>query len=176
MIGRPAATEYAAYYANYISQAPGDDPLSLLEAGLVDTPKFYAAIPEQKSLFRYAPDKWSLREALNHVNDAERVFAFRALWFARGYTDALPSFHQNVALVSSLADSVAWPQHIVEFRAIRAATLTLFKNLPDEAWMLSGVACNNPFTVRALAWIIAGHDAHHQRIAREKYLSPPAPH
>jgi hypothetical protein len=171
MIGRPAATEYAAYYANYIAQAPGDDPITLLEAGLIETPKFYAAISDHQSLHRYAPDKWTLREALNHVNDAERVFAYRALWFARGYTDELPSFDPNVAAVSSLANNVAWPQHIVEFRAIRAATLTLFKNLPDEAWMLSGVASGNRFTVRALAWIIAGHDAHHQRIAREKYLS-----
>jgi DinB superfamily len=172
MIGRPAPTEYAPYYANYISQAPGDDPLTLLEAGLVETPKFYAAISDQKSLQRYAPDKWSLRELLNHVNDAERVFAYRALWFARGYTDALPTFDQNVAVISSLADHVAWPQHIVEFRAVRAATLTLFKNLPDEAWLLSGIASNYRVSVRALAWIIAGHAAHHQRVAREKYLSP----
>ena len=171
MIGRPAPTEYADFYANYISQAEGDDPIATLESQLIETPKFYSAISDHKSLSRYAPDKWTLREALNHVNDAERVFAYRAFWFARGYTDALPTFDQNVAVISSEANSVAWPQHIVEFRAVRAATLTLFKNMPDEAWLLSGIASGNRVSVRALAFIIAGHCAHHLRIAREKYLT-----
>jgi hypothetical protein len=104
------------------------------------------------------------------VNDAERVFVFRALWFARGFDSPLPSFDQNVAVSTAYSDERSWQSHVDEFRAIRAATLAFFENLPDDAWMRRGVASGNAVTVRALAYIVAGHVAHHMKILHERYL------
>ena len=97
MIGRPEASEAAPYYFTYINQAPGDNPVRLIEAQLDEALPILTAITEEKSLYRYAPDKWSIRQALNHLTDTERVFAVRALWFARGLDTPLPSYDQNIA-------------------------------------------------------------------------------
>jgi hypothetical protein len=168
--GRPQETEAAPYYFTYIRQAEGDDPISTLERQLADARGTFAGISEEKSLYRYAPDKWSIRQVLNHVSDTERSFAFRALWFARGFDSSLPSYDQNIACAGAQADKVPWLAHIGEFLHVRAATIDLFRNLPEEAWMRSGIASDNRFTVRALAFITAGHYAHHLRILRERYL------
>ena len=97
MIGRPQADEAATYYFRYIDQTTGDDPFLLIEEQFEESMKLFSAISEEKSLFRYAPDKWSLRQVLNHVSDTERAFAFRALWFARGFETALPGQHSDLA-------------------------------------------------------------------------------
>jgi hypothetical protein len=109
-------------------------------------------------------------EVLSHVNDAERVFVFRALWFARGFDTPLPSYDQNIAISAAGANERPWASHVDEFRTVRAATLTFFRSLPPDAWMRRGVASGNPFTVRALAYIVAGHVTHHTNIIRERYL------
>lgn len=101
--------------------------------------------------------------------DGERVFMFRALWFARGFEDPLPSFDQEIGFKAAESDKVSWRSHVDEFRAIRSATLALFRNLPEEAWLHSGIASDNPVTVRALAYIVAGHVSHHLAILRERY-------
>ena len=106
----------------------------------------------------------------NHVNDAERVFVFRALWFARGHSSPLPSFEQEIATTAGKADGVPWARHVEEFREVRLATLSFFRNLPEEAWTQSGIASGNPVTVRACAYIVAGHVAHHTAVLREKYF------
>jgi DinB superfamily len=106
-----------------------------------------------------------------HLNDCERLFVFRAFWFARGFTSPLPSFDQNVAMTAAGAQQRSWAGHIDEFRAVRAATLELFRNLPAEAWGRRGIASDNPFSVRALAYITAGHVVHHAAILNERYLS-----
>ncbi len=168
MIPRPEATEAAPYYFTYINQVPGDDPLAALETQL-DEP-LLATISEEKSLHRYAPNKWSIRQVLNHVTDSERAFAFRALWFARGFDTPLPSYDQNVAASGAEADQVFWAAHVEEFRRVRLATISLFRNMPAEGWTRSGIASDNRFTVRALAYIIAGHFAHHMAVVRERYL------
>ena len=170
MNGRPGADEAAAYYFTYIDAAIGDDGLALIERQANEAPSFFAGISEEKSLSRYAPEKWSIRQALNHVTDTERAFAFRALWFARGFAEPLPGFDQEVAAAGINADAIPWAAHIEEFRNVRGATIALFRNMPAEAWGRRGVASGNPFTVRALAFIIAGHVEHHMRIFREKYL------
>ena len=170
MKGRPYETEFAPYYLTYIRQADGDDAISILERQLADSPGTFAGISDEKSLYRYAPDKWSIRQVLNHASDTERAFAFRALWFARGFESSLPSYDQHIACAGAQADTVPWHAHIEEFQHVRAATIALFRNLPEEAWMRSGVASDNRFTVRALAFIAAGHFAHHLRILRERYL------
>lgn len=105
-----------------------------------------------------------------HVSDTERLFAFRAFWFARALDSPLPSFDQDAAVPLAGADERSWASHIEEFQTVRAATLTLFRNLPDDAWMRRGVASGNPFTVRALAYTCAGHVTHHLGVLRRLYM------
>lgn len=170
MIGRPQPGEAAPYYFNYIDQAPGDDACEMAERQLNEALPFLKNISEEKSLHRYAPDKWSIREVLSHVSDTERVFTFRALWFARGFDTPLPSFDQNIAIQGAKADAVSWATHIEEFREVRQAAISFFRNLPEEAWSRRGIASDNPFTVRALAFMIPGHMEHHLKLLRTRYL------
>ena len=170
MIRRPDSTEAATYYFTYIDQVTGDDPLKVIESQLAESLKFFSEISEEKSKHRYAPDKWSIRQLLNHVTDTERAFAFRALWFGRGFSASLPGYDQEIGASGAAADAVAWADHVEEFRRVRLSTVSLFKNMPDEAWSRAGIASDNRFTVRALAFIIAGHVAHHTKILRERYL------
>jgi hypothetical protein len=170
MTGRPQATEAVPYYFIYIDQVAGEDVCTILEKQLDEVLPLFTGISAEKSLYRYAPDKWSIRQVLNHLSDCERLFTFRALWFARGFDPPLPSFDQHLAVAGALADGVAWAEHIEEFRRVRRATLSFFRNLPEEAWSRRGIASDNPFTVRALAYIVAGHVEHHVRILRQRYL------
>jgi hypothetical protein len=167
----PDRTEAAEYYFTYIDQVPAGDIRTILEAQRGEAVRLLSGITETRSLHRYAPDKWSIRQVVSHLNDTERLFVFRALWFARGFDTPLPSFDQNVAIESARADDRSLADHVSEFDGLRAATVAFFRHLPDEAWSRRGVASGNPFTVRALAYIGAGHVAHHMRILRERYLS-----
>ncbi len=130
----------------------------------------FTGISEEKSLYRYAPEKWSVRQVVNHVNDTERVFVSRAFWFARGFDSPLPSYDQDLSAAAARADEVPWADHVEEFRGIRLATVAFFRNLPAAAWGRSGIASGNPFSVRALAYITAGHASHHVAILQERYL------
>ena len=168
---RPTREEAAAYYFTYIDQVRGDDLLAELESQEAEVARLLGGISEERSLHRYQADKWSIRELLGHVNDCERLFAFRALWFARGFDTPLPSFDQAVATAHAGSDGRSWEGHVGEFRALRAATLALLRGLPEEAWERTGVASGYPFTVRALAFVIAGHAAHHVRVLNERYLA-----
>jgi hypothetical protein len=170
MISAPDRTEAAEYYFTYINQVGGGDICDILEAQLPETLALWRGISDEQSLRRYARDKWSIRQVVSHLNDTERMFVFRAFWFARGFDSPLPSFDQNIAAVAALADERSWSSHVEEFRAIRAATLAFFRTLPAEAWLRRGVASGNPFTVRALAYIAAGHVTHHNTIVRTRYL------
>jgi hypothetical protein len=170
MIGRPAPNEAAPYYFGYINRVSGDDILRTLQSQLDETLPFLRGIAEEKSLYRYAPEKWSIRQMWGHVNDTERVFLMRALWFARKFQTALPSFDQEIAVANANSDEVPWARHVEEFREIRLATISFFRNLPEEAWTRTGTASGNPFSVRACAFIVAGHVTHHTRVLHEKYL------
>jgi hypothetical protein len=163
--------EAAPYYFRYINLVPGENIVETLQGQLTSTMPFLQGISEERSLSRYSPDKWSIRQVLNHVNDGERVFLYRVLWFARGFKDPLASFDQDDCVASAGADDVSWASLVDEFRGIRLSTLSFFQNLPDAAWSRSGVASDNHVTVRALAHIIAGHLAHHRNVLEEKYLS-----
>ncbi|HEU4869546.1 MAG TPA: DinB family protein, partial [Pyrinomonadaceae bacterium] len=134
------------------------------------TVRFLKGISEQQSQNSYASGKWTIREVLNHVNDGERLFLSRAFWFARGFQDALPSFEQDIAVKFAKANETSWASLLEEFKTVRAATISFFDNLPEEAWSRSGIASDNPVTVRAIAYIIAGHVAHHVNVLNEKYL------
>ena len=168
---RPATAETAPYYFRYIDLVPDGNIVETLSKQLTETSSFLGTISEEQSLHRYAPDKWTVRDVLNHVNDGERVFLYRALWFARGFPGELPSMDQDVGAAGAEANNVSWADLTEEFRHIRLATLSFFRNLPPAAWSRSGVASDNPFTVRALAYIIAGHTKHHETVIRERYLS-----
>ena len=170
MTGPPDKSEAAAYYFRYIDRVPPGDVVGRLEEQIHQLVSLFQGISEERSLHRYAPDKWSIRQMVNHVSDTERLFAFRALWFSRGFQDPLPSFEQDPAVAAAKADVVPWARHIEEFRAVRQATVAFFRNLPAEAWSRRGVASGNPVTVRALAYIAAGHADHHASVLRERYL------
>ena len=170
MTGRPLETEFAPYYLTYTDRVKGDDVFGLIERQLDEFPALFAGISEEASLHRYAPGKWSIRQLLNHVTDTERAFAFRALWFARGFEAPLPGFDQDTAAVGAGADHVSLASHLEEFRSVWLATISLFRNMPPDAWSRSGIASGNPFSVRAIAFIAAGHVEHHAAILRERYL------
>ena len=163
-------TEAAEYYFTYINQVPAGDIREVLQRQEPETVQLLGNIPEERSLHRYEPGKWTIREVVSHINDTERMFVFRALWFARGFDSPLPSFDQNIAIRTAGADERALGSHVEEFRAVRAATVAFFQDLPADAWARRGIASGNPFSVRALAYIAAGHVAHHNRILRERYL------
>jgi hypothetical protein len=170
MIGIPQADEAAPYYFRYIDLVSDGNILQILRSQMEEALSLFSGISEEKSLYRYQPEKWSIRELLGHVNDAERVFSYRALSFARGDGSALPSFDQNAWAPQAHADDHSWASHVEDFQAVRLATLTLMRNFSPEVWMRRGVASDNSFTVRALAFIIAGHVAHHLSVMKEKYL------
>ena len=167
---RPQTTEAASYYFKYIDLVNSDQIVPAIKDQLDQTVQFLEGISEEQSLQAYAPGKWTIREVLNHVNDGERVFLGRAFWFARGFQDALPSFDQDVAVQFAKANDTSWADLVEEFKSVRAATISFFDSMPDEAWSRTGVASDNPVTVRALAYIIAGHLTHHVNVLRDKYL------
>src|SRR5438270_13806227 len=119
MIGRPHADEAAPQYFPYINQVEGEDPAAVLQPQLEECLQLFASISEEKSLHRYAPEKWSMRQLLNHVTDTERAFAFRVLWFARGFAAPLPGYDQNTSAAGAQADAVAWSAHVEEFDRVR---------------------------------------------------------
>ena len=167
---RPTANEAASYYSKYIDLVGNDDVVSYLDGQLKETMPLLESIADGDSTYRYAPDKWSMRQVLNHINDCERVFLGRALWFARGFTDPLPSFDQEIAVAGAKANETAWAELVDEFRIVRLGTLSFFRNLPDEAWSRTGIASDNPVSVNAIAYIIGGHVAHHVNVLKERYL------
>src|SRR2546427_5993791 len=157
MIPRPQTAEAAPYYFTYINQVTGDDPLGALENQLEEA--LFSEISEEKSLYHYAADKWSIRQVLNHVTDTERAFAFRALWFARGFESLLPSYDQNVAASSAEADRPSWAAHVEEFRRVRLSTTSLFRHRPSHASPRSRIASNNRSNARPLRYVIPEHFA-----------------
>ena len=170
-IGRPDTTEYLSYYGKYISMVPDGDILAVLERQMEDTAGFLGTIPESQASFRYAPDKWSIKELVGHVIDGERIFAYRALWFARNDKTPLPGFEQDDYVRNGAFDNHRLSDLASELKSVRQATLFLFKHLDRDAWTRRGVANDDEVSVRALAYIIAGHELHHREVLRTKYLS-----
>lgn len=169
MLGKPLANEAAEYFWTYIGKVGGDDVVAELEKQADEFAALLRRVSEEASLYRYAEGKWSVREAVGHIIDTERVFAYRALWFARGLGGELPSMDQDVCVRNAGSDAVPMAQLAAEFVAVRAATMAMVKPLPSEAWTRTGVASGKPVSVRALVWIICGHVEHHARILRERY-------
>ena len=168
---RPQQNEAASYYSRYIDLIQTDDIIPTLKSQLEDTKSFLAGISDEQSLTSYALDKWTIRQVVNHVNDTERVFAHRAFWFARGFGDALPGFDQDICVAAAAANEMSWTGLKDEFTNVRLATISFFENLSPDSWSRTGIASDNPFTVNALAYIVAGHVAHHRKVIEERYLA-----
>lgn len=165
---RPAPTEYAPYYANYISQVPEEDVLAALESQLADMLAVLRGTPESQGDVRHAPFKWSVKEVVGHLADCERVMGYRALRFARSDDTPLPSFDENAYVPAGEFDSRTLADLTDELEAVRRSHLALFRGLPESAWARTGLANNNPVSVRALAYIIVGHSRHHTAILRQR--------
>lgn len=169
-VTRPRPDEYASYYEKYISLITSDDIVSVLEAQGVLMTQFLTARSEREGNFRYAPDKWSVKEVIGHLSDSERIFAYRLLRISRGDETPLPGFEQNDYIAPGAFNERILADLAAEFAVVRMATMALVQSLPDEAWKRRGTASDNPITVRALAYIIAGHEVHHRKILDEKYF------
>lgn len=170
-ITRPLPEEYAPFYRGYIEQVEGRDALAALREALDNTTRFLQSIPTEKWNFRYAPGKWSLKESVIHMLDTERVFSYRALRISRNDQKPLQGFDQDDYIPFYHAETRSPESVIEEYRSIRLATLSLFQNLDEAAVNRMGTASGKGVSVRALAYMIAGHEQHHMRLAREKYLA-----
>jgi hypothetical protein len=170
-VPRPGASEYAPFYAGYVAGVPDGDLIALLEQQAAETVALLAGLSETRCDHRYAPGKWTIREVLGHIVDGERVFSYRALTFARGDAGPLPSFDENAWAAASNAGRRTMKDLLAEYRAVRAATVALLRSFGEAEFARSGIASKNPVTVRALAYIVAGHERHHLKILRERYLS-----
>jgi hypothetical protein len=167
---RPQPTEYAAYYEKYVSLVPGTDILGVLEAQGMLMTQLLGARSEREGNFRYAPDKWTVKEVVGHIVDTERIFAYRALRISRNDKTPIEGFEQDDYVKNGGFNDRTLVDLAGEFSQVRGATLALFLGLGGDAWQRRGTANKNEVTVRALAFIIAGHELHHRRILEEKYL------
>jgi uncharacterized protein (TIGR03083 family) len=167
--GPPEAGEYAAYYAGYVSRVPPGDLLAHLEKQGRATAAALRSLTPAQAAVRYAPGKWSVAEVLGHVIDSERIFTYRALRIARGDETPLPGFDQDRYAPAGAFDRRSPADVVDELESVRRATLTLLRGLPADAWVRRGTASGHPVTVRALAYIIAGHELHHLEVLRARY-------
>ncbi len=168
---RPEATEYQSYFGRYVSLVPEGDIVAQLEAQLAETLELLRGVPEAEAGFRYGPDKWSIKQLVGHMIDTERIFAYRALCFARHDRTPLPGYEQDDYIRGGSFDAHPLASLAAEFESVRRASVFLFKHLDGEAWARTGTANNSEVSVRALAYIIAGHELHHREILRTRYLS-----
>ena len=169
-MNRPEATEYADYYANYISKVPGSDVLNVLESQRLQMLQLFAGRSERDGSFRYAPGKWTVKEVLGHITDTERIFSYRALRIARGDQTPLPGFEQDDYVRSGAFGDRTLADLAEEFGAVRTASVSLLRSFNEEAWSRRGMASQKEVTVRALGFMIAGHQIHHRIILEERYF------
>jgi hypothetical protein len=167
---RPQPGDYVPYYEKYVSLVPDQDILATLKKQLPETVRLLSACAEDKGDLRYAPGKWSVKEVLGHVIDTERIFSYRALRIARNDKTPIEGYEQDDYVKYGPFGKCSLASLIEEFTSVREATLSLFRGLDEPAWVRRGVANNSEVSVRAIAYIVAGHELHHRRILREKYF------
>lgn len=166
---RPGNDEYNPYYNTYISLVPDGDVLITLANQRADALLQFGKLTDEQAEYRYASGKWSIKEVLGHIIDTERVFGFRALWFAHNSKEALPSMDQEEFSKHGTHGVRPWKDLIAEFDHLRVSTMDMLGHFDEAAWHRRGVASGNEVSVRALGWIIAGHELHHRKVLREKY-------
>ena len=167
---KPNPGDYAQYYGQYISLLPDEDILVILEDQKKTSEEFLKALSEEQGNISYAEGKWTIREVIGHIIDVERVMAYRALCFSRGEKQEQPGFEQEDYITNGNYNHRALNDLISEFVAVRKSNLFMFKSFSDEMLKQSGIASDNKVTVLALIYIIAGHEKHHVKIIKEKYL------
>jgi len=167
---RPQSNDYAPYYGKYVMLVPDGNFLEILESEPQEMKQLLEPLTDQQADFRYAPGKWSIKESLGHINDAERIFAVRILRIARGDQTPLPGFEQDDFVKVSNASSRKLVDLLEEFSAIRRGTIALIRSLDDASWHRRGIASGKEVTVLAIAFIIAGHALHHRIIFEKQYL------
>jgi hypothetical protein len=165
----PEASEYNPYYGKYISLIAAGDILATLTNQVDRMKSLLSRLGSEEANYRYAPDKWSIKQSLGHLIDAERIFAYRALRISRADKTPLAGFEQNDYVPAGPFEFISLPELLEEYAAVRRATVLLFRHLRPEAWERRGTASNSEVTVRALAYIIAGHNEHHYELFRDKY-------
>jgi len=169
-IARPATDEFVPYYGNYINKVTEPDVVALLVALKKSTGDLLAGLSEAQAAFRYAPGKWTLREVIGHLSDAERIFGYRLLRIARGDQTPLAGFDENTYVPAAGFERRPLKAVAAEFASVRDATLTLLDGMTPEALALRGTASEKPISARALVYIIAGHEKHHLGVIKERYL------
>lgn len=168
---RPAAGEFLPYYGTYIDRVPDGDVVETLRRQVGDSLALIRSIPEAVGDKRYAPGKWSVREVIGHLIDAERIFSYRALRFGRADTTPVAGFDENAYVANSPYSKVSLADLADELNHVRGATVHFFGNLDEEAFNRRGAANGAEITVRALAFILAGHESHHMNVLKTRYLS-----
>jgi uncharacterized damage-inducible protein DinB len=167
---RPSQTDYPVYYEAYISKIQADNILEILQQQKEAVKELLTSLPVEKENYRYAEGKWSVKELLGHIIDGERIFAYRALRFARNDKTELPGFNQDAYIENADFDSRTMLSLLEEFLSVRDASITLFKNLTEEELSHKGIANGKQVTVNAIQYIVAGHELHHMNILKERYL------
>jgi hypothetical protein len=167
---RPDKSEYPAYCEGYIERVPAGNIVDILRGQLEDSLALFRSIPEARGGYRYAEGKWSVKELIGHVTDGERIFAYRALRFSRGDATPLAGFEQDDYVRGGGFDRRGLKDLIDEFEHVRRATISLFSSLDGEAWSRRGSANQNEMSVRAIAFVVAGHERHHVEILQTRYL------
>lgn len=167
--GRPDSSEYGPFYAGYVALVPDEPILQVLQSGIHATSALLRELGEGKAGYRYAHGKWSVAELVVHLMDAERIWAYRALRIARGDQTPLAGFEQDEYVAQSPAARYSIERLILEYEAVRRASVLLLEPLEGEEWLRRGVASDVEISVRALAYLMAGHEIHHRQILHEKY-------
>ena len=169
-VGRPNADEYDPAFAGYVARLEDDESVVTVLSDQIDGVACrFSGAAETRGDYRYAPGKWTVKEVIGHLSDTERVFTYRALRIGRGDATALPGFDDQSYVLQMQAEDLSLAGAVRDWQAVRAATLTLFRNLPSAAWQRCGTASGHPASVRALAYIIAGHTRHHLEVIDERY-------
>jgi len=167
---RPGPEEYGGHFGTYISQVPDGNLVDLLSEQLKSTSEFLSDIPESKGDYRYAPGKWSLKEVIGHIADTERIMSYRLLRIARGDKTPLPGFDQDEYMAQVDFGSYSLADLIDSYISVRKSTLSLARRLTAEEWARSGTASNVGMSAKALGYVVAGHELHHLKIVKDKYL------
>src|SRR5208337_3299508 len=167
---RPQSNDYAPYYGKYVMLVPDGNFLDILESQIKEMNRLLEPLTEAQANFRYEPSKWSIKEILGHINDAERIFAYRLLRIARGDQTPLPGFEQDDYIGPGNFSARTLADLLHEFSTVREASVSLLRSLDDAAWVRRGVASQKEVTVTAIAFVIAGHERHHRIILEERYL------
>jgi hypothetical protein len=168
MISRPKSDEYSPFAAGYIGLVPDENVIEKLEQLMVSSYQLFSSLTEEQGAYAYAPGKWTVKQALGHMIDTERTFAYRALVFSRNHIE-LPGFDQDIYVANHDVNNISVKNLAEEFRAARLSNLYMIKGFSDEQLLRDGIASSSRFTVRAFVYMLAGHELHHLNIFRDRY-------